>query len=489
MIIKNFQDIKSLFLDNRTAKQTILKNTFWLTVSEAVNRLFKLVLIIGIARTVGVADYGRFTFSLAFVSLFTIFSDFGLSAITTREFSQTRNKENDKEYSAIISLKLLLSVGALAIMIAGSFFLFHDPAIKTIILILAFYIIANDFSESIYAFFRSRQQMQYESWSKILQGFVTLAAGIFVILKSPSVVNLSYVYLAASLVSLVYILSSFHSKIYKLRFSWDRQTWQKFLVMSWPLALLGIFSVIYTQADSVIMGGFGQIIQTGWYNAAAKIIDIIIVPAGLISLCFFPAISRFSKESKKEMQKLWDFQGMLIIMLITPIIAGGVALASKIVLFFYHADYQPSILAFQILLFSVAPAYFYNVFFRLFIISSRQKLFSMVVAFVALAGLALNIFIIPRFSLYGAATVDVATNMAIFLILAILTKKYTSIAPFSPDLLKTLTISAIATAAMLSVILNPIINSYNIFYVICIGAAAYIFIVFGVVKIFKVKII
>jgi O-antigen/teichoic acid export membrane protein len=87
MKIRNFTDVKAVLFDNRTIKQTIFKNTFWLTVAEGVSRLLTLILIIYVARILRATEYGKFTFAIVFVYLLSIFSDLGLSSITTRELS------------------------------------------------------------------------------------------------------------------------------------------------------------------------------------------------------------------------------------------------------------------------------------------------------------------------------------------------------------------------------------------------------------------
>jgi len=78
-------------LHNLGEKQTIAKNTFWLGVAEGITRFLKLFLIIYVARILGATEYGKFTFALAFVSLFAIFSDFGISTITTREIARDKD--------------------------------------------------------------------------------------------------------------------------------------------------------------------------------------------------------------------------------------------------------------------------------------------------------------------------------------------------------------------------------------------------------------
>lgn len=120
MKIRSISEIKTLFFENIGVKQTILKNTFWLAVASGVSKFLKLILFIYVARILGATEYGKFTFALAFVTLFVVFSDFGLSSIVTRELS--REKEKEKEFSAILSLKFILGFGTFGLIFIASFF-------------------------------------------------------------------------------------------------------------------------------------------------------------------------------------------------------------------------------------------------------------------------------------------------------------------------------------------------------------------------------
>ncbi|MGZ5501490.1 MAG: oligosaccharide flippase family protein, partial [Nitrososphaeraceae archaeon] len=147
-------NIKSLLLDNNTIKQTIFKNTVWLGIAEGVSRVLRLILMIYVARILGATEYGKFTFALAFVSIFFIFHDFGLPLIVTREFSG--EKEREKELYSVLSLKIVLSVGVSIFILICSFFVTADHVIQEIIYILALFSLISGFLTIIYAFFQAR---------------------------------------------------------------------------------------------------------------------------------------------------------------------------------------------------------------------------------------------------------------------------------------------------------------------------------------------
>jgi len=305
MMADNFLKIKALFFNNLGLKQTILKNTFWLAVGKGVSTLLKIFLVIYIAKILGPTEFGKFTFALAFIGLFVIFSDLGISKILTREFA--RDKEKERDFPAIVSLKLILTIATLGLIFIGSFFVTLDPEIRKIIWILALYTLINRFLETVYSFFRARQKMEHQAWAEILQAALLTGFGFFVLFTLASVQYLSLSYLLAAFISLTIILVFFHFKVFPLRFSFNKSIWKVYLAMSWPMALVGVFGAIYVNIDSTMMGYFGQITQAGWYNAAHKITGVAVLPMILISQSFFPALSRLVTESKGKLQSAWNY--------------------------------------------------------------------------------------------------------------------------------------------------------------------------------------
>jgi len=476
MNIRTFADIKSFFLDNKTLKQTIFKNTFWLSVAEGVTRFLKLILIIYVARILGATEYGKFNFALASVSLFATFFDLGLSQITTRELS--RDKESEKEFSSLLSLKILLSLGTLILIFIGSFFITSDPIIRKLIWILGLDAIIGGFGWIISAFFQARQKMEYQAMTKILEAILITAVGFFVIFYFPSVINLSYSYLFAGFTALIFILIFFHFKVSPLKISWQKSTWQRFLSLSWPLALIGIFGGICGQADSVMMGHLGQITQTGWYNAAYKIIGIILIPAALIPQSFFPALSLAFKESKEKLQRICNYFMDSMIFLAVPIVVGGVALAPRIIDSIYGPSYFPSILAFQILILVAGISFIAAPFGQILIVANQQKKLCWITLTGAITNVILNLILIPKHSLYGAAATSVFTSVLIFFLLFRFTSKLTSIKPFNLKSRFSFFGAVLASILMDFVITQPKIYHFNIFLSVLIGTVVYFSILF-----------
>jgi len=185
--------------------------------------------------------------------------------------------------------------------------------------------------------------------------------------------NFGYSYLFSVLASLAFILILFHFKIFPISISWQKSIWKKFLEMSWPLALASLFTTIYIYIDSVMMGHWGQIIETGWYNAAYRIITTATFPMGIIATSFYPVLSKFFKESKTELQKTWNYQMKLMIILAFPLVMGGLIFAPQIINFIYGQGFSPSILAFRILILMAGLIYLSSPFIQILMAANQQK--------------------------------------------------------------------------------------------------------------------
>src|SRR3989344_9593781 len=103
--------IQSSLFENRTSRQTIAKNAFWLGVGQLGSRLLRASIIIYAARVLGAAEYGLFSYALGLAGFFTVFADIGIGQIMTRE--SAKNPESRSYYfSTAFWIKLVMLIFA-----------------------------------------------------------------------------------------------------------------------------------------------------------------------------------------------------------------------------------------------------------------------------------------------------------------------------------------------------------------------------------------
>ncbi|MDD2731856.1 MAG: flippase [Candidatus Pacebacteria bacterium] len=470
-------NLRSLFFENKTIKQTLLKNSFWIGISGGICKALRALLVIYIARALGPTDYGKFAFALAFVSLFVSFFDMGLSNIITREFA--KKERHPKDFYSLFWLKIILGIAGVMLILMFSFLAGSSPEIKIVIWVLALVTFLNQVPELFYAFFRSREKMEYESLINLFQA-VLLVLVIYFLAHSDffNLLNISISYFIAGLIPLIMLFVFFSYKFFPLKFVFDFKTAKDFLRMSFPLALTSVSAMIFGYIDSTILGISNQVAETGYYNAALRIINIIILPAGIITLSFYPLLSRFYREDKRKFQRVFDVEMSWMVILAVPILIGGLVLAPQVINFVYGPSYNPSTFAFQILLIMVFIFYIQNTFSQLLIVINQEwKTFWM--AFIgALANIVLNIFLIFRFSFYGAALASLITYIIMLILSLIFVKKSDSVEILSKDTFLAVLGSVLAGFVMYFVIAYPKVYYANILISVLLGSLVYFFALF-----------
>ena len=221
-----------------------------------------------------------------------------------------------------------------------------------------------------------------------------------------------------------------------------------------------------------MLGLLGQVTETGWYNAAFKVIGVSTIPASLIGLSFFPALSSALSDPQK-LQRIWNYQMKAMIFLVVPIVVGGITLAPRIISFIYGADFSPSILAFQILLVSVGLMILYSPLAQALLIFNQQKKTLWIAPVGAGVNVLLNLILIPTYSLYGAAISTVFTYAVIFFLVFLYAVKLTPIKILNYSFVLAFVGALTSSFAMYLFISQPPISSVPVYAVVCFGAIIY----------------
>ena len=277
---------------------------------------------------------------------------------------------------------------------------------------------------------------------------------------------------------MIFILfSKRFGRILKLQI--DIKEWQRVFSLSWPLALSGIFALIYTYTDTVMLGFWKVFEQIGYYNAAQKIIALAIFPAALIITAFLPAFSRYSETDKQKTQTIFHYQNLVLLALAFPIVCGGYILANGLILHFYGANYLPAVLALKILLLMAGISYLSASLGDALFVFNQQKKSFWAYLIGALLNVPLNVLLIPKYGFYGAAIATVITAFITFLVLVYLVKRNTSLKLINWFFIKYFLIILLATALMSLVLVFGAKYNFNVVLKVLGGGLVYLVIIGG----------
>ncbi len=266
--------VKSFLFENKSDKQTIMKNTFWLMLAEGVSKWGIFFITVLIARMLWPEQFWVMNFVMSFVAMFIVITDFWLTTLMVREVSRDHSKVND--YLVNLSfLKIVLWIITFWIVWIVSQFIWKDDLYITLILIYCWYSIVFNFGEFVRAIFRPSEMMQYEALLKIINWVLMLVIVLYALFTYGDLVSIMYAYLISGvlslIVSLVYVGRKFEIGKIKL----DKELIKNNLKSWWYMMWWLLFVWIISNTDKLILWFYWFDHELWIYSAANRLMWLV----------------------------------------------------------------------------------------------------------------------------------------------------------------------------------------------------------------------
>lgn len=451
----------------------IAKNTAVLLISNVSGKVLGFFYVMYAARYLQASGFGVLSFALAFTGLFGVLADAGLIQLSIRELARDR-PATLKYLKNIITIKSFLSIITFGLMILTINLLGYPQQTIKVVFFIGLYTIINSFVDTFYSIFQAFEKMEYDSISQIIKNVLLFCGIMFIIHAGYGIIEISVVYLASAIISILFCYYILNRKILAPDNRWaplhleiDLPFWKSTLKKSLPFGLSSIFVMIYFWIDSVMLSFLKGDEVVGWYNAAYRsVLFLLIIPSSIVS-AIFPVASKFFKSSRNDLILLYEKIFKYLILLALPTGVGITFLADRIILLIFEASYEPSIIALQILVWAGVFLSITTLFGTILASIDKQYLGMWTVGICALFNVILNIILIPRFSYTGASVVTVITEIIGFTLQFYFISKYLHHARF----LKLIIMPVIGCAIMLTGLF--LLKELNIFLLIFIAITIY----------------
>ncbi len=380
----------------------IAKNTVFLSVANIAGRLIGFFYFLLLARFLGVATFGVYNFTIAFVYNFIPAADFGLERLVLRDIS--RKPEKTSFYLArLLPLRLFLSLGAYLLVILLALVLKQPLRQISYLAIFGLFIFPYSFTYLLTSFLNAKEKMKYMAMAVVCGQLAVFAIGItFVLLKLPLSIIFLAGFLASSIVALVFLLKA---KSWELPLGWviDKKFFLKALSQSWAFAVLLILAVFYLRISLILVGLIKGDYYTGLYGSAFKFIEAMILIPQSLALALFPLSARLFLKDKKRLEKVYQKALLVLFLFSLPFVAVLGWLSTLIIKLAYGQAYLSAAPVLSLLGASLI-LFFLNALPGNIIQNSPQfKKFLPWAALNFIITLVLCLILIPRYSIVGAA--------------------------------------------------------------------------------------
>jgi O-antigen/teichoic acid export membrane protein len=367
-----------------------------------------------LARNLTVKEYGLFYAVYTFVLFFYLFKDLGFGTATIKYISEFNvNKENNLIKSIIsytLTIQLISSgivVGAFLILsnVLANYY-FKDPFAAIILQFLSIMLILNVFDDLLKKCFQGFQEMFYFSIMEFVKNLLTLSLILVFFYYNFGLFSPIYAFVLVGPLMFVIFLPFFLKKFnfFKYKNKYSKSLLKKLTYFAIPSVLTLVGAKFIGYIDVLLLTYFKSLAEVGVYSVVLPTAILCLYLGRSIALVMLPMVSELW--TKKEYDKVSLGIRLLqkyVFLIIIPLVFTLIAFSELFLRISFGVEYIQGTLALQILLVGVIFYTLARINNNVISGTGNPKIVTKVITYSALINLGINLILIPKYGINGAA--------------------------------------------------------------------------------------
>lgn len=360
-----------------------------------------------LARTLGTSDFGVLEFANSLLAWFLLLADGGLELWATREAARTASVP--ALVARVVPLRFLLATASFVLLFLCLPALPGDEKLKIVMALFGLSLFAQ--AASLKWLFLGREQMGRIA-AVLVAGQLGFALAVLAFIRKPEdllwVPVLKFAADAGAALGFARLYRQEHGTLLlRYTFSGARLALGPAITMGATQAM-GLLNFNF---DTLLIGFLLGFTQVGLYNAAYKPVTMLLALPLTYFTGLFPALARAWHEGPDALKRLAARSLHLCALFAMPCGVGGTLLAPEIVALLFGEPYRESALPFSILVWSAVLVVLRGTYRHGLNAAGHQSLDLRSAVISSLLNAGLNILLVPRYGLVGAACATVAADV------------------------------------------------------------------------------
>ncbi|MGZ4881915.1 MAG: flippase [Halobacteriota archaeon] len=390
-----------------------MKNTGLLFSGDAISALISFVITVYIARLLPVDEFGSYITIISFVTLFGIFTDFGINTVIIREGAKNPEDTHNLMFSSM-GLKFLMSVGSMLAAIVFGLVAPYSLEVKVLIVVESITLVMGGIGSMFSAVFNIYQDMKYISAIRIVERLTFAFTAFIALILGFGVPGVIFATIIAAAVSLALnFIQSRHLHFYKLNF----RPILNYAILGpavW-FGIAGLLGTVWQRIDTLMISLMLNMEQVGLYTPAVNYVGIGDMAVVALVAAFFPILSKTVHErgiSKKELSRYMGYFSIAAIVVTLATFAFG----GPLMIFVFGPKFAQSIEYINVLIVGFAINLIAIPTAILLDVTNNQKVHVLNASYMAGANIGLNLVLIPLIGALGAAyATTISKSLGVFL--------------------------------------------------------------------------
>ncbi len=396
-------------------------NTSWL-VGEKLARLL-LTFFVGIllVRYLGPEQFGIFSYSLSFVSLFAALSILGIEKIVVKELVEFPEKENEIMGSAFF-LRIIGTIAAFIFIFIGILITGDSGITLTLMIIMSSIILFRSFQVIDY-YYQAKVKSKYSVYAQFFSLLIGSLVKLMLILIKADLIFFAITILIENIVMALILLYTYKSqKLTIMHWKASKLISIKIIKESWPLIISGLAIIVYLKIDQIMLKQMLGEKEVGFYAAAVQLCEAWYFLPTVITGSLFPAILNAKKVSQElyinRFQKLIDLLAFSSIAIAIPVFF----FSDFIIRLLYGNEFAASASVLAIYIWAGVPTFLSSATGQYLVAENLTKLTIVKNIPGVILNVLLNLILIPKYGIIGSAFATLISYSSTVVVLGFIKK-------------------------------------------------------------------
>ena len=384
-------------------------NTSWMFAEQILRMVAGLLVGIWVARYLGPKQFGVFSYAIAFASLFSSIAKLGLDGIVVRDLVK-EPELRDVYLGTAFWLKLMGALLMLGVVTITMQLTSSDPLTNLYILIIASGAVFQSF-EVVDFYFQSKVLSKFVSICKMTQLLISSLLKLYFIFTGAELIYFVLITLVDQVtLSLSLYIAYRFQKLGSFYEHFNKEIAKQLLKDSWPLIFTGLVIIIYMRIDQIMIKEMLGEREVGLFSAAVRLSEVWYFIPVIISSSLFPSIVNAKKIS--EELYLGRLQHLYAVMIWVAIIIALLLtfVSNWVVTLLFGEAYREAGQVLAIHIWAGVFVFIGVASSKWFLSEGLQRYLTINTVAGAILNIVLNLFLIPRYGIYGSAIATVISQ-------------------------------------------------------------------------------
>ncbi|MBI3932431.1 MAG: flippase [Acidobacteria bacterium] len=374
------------------------------------------------ARILGPVSFGEYGAAFAFVGLFRILPDFGMSYASTLAVSRERSLAR-AFFGNLLGFQAVLSALTLGLCLGIGRALF-DGVTWTAVVVLSADLLLKSLQSTLRWLLKAFEHFGAESLTLVLERGLILALGTGVLLLGYGVAGFVLVFALVRAVDTVGLYAWIHRRVVPLRPSYRGALWWELFRKGLPFAYAGAMITLFFQVDAVMLEQMRGAKEVGWYAAPVRVLEGLTLVPRILGYALIPTMAALHVTAPGRVTELYRRGSKYLLLVGLPVAAFGALASDRFIPFLFGEEYGPSVPAARLLLPAAAFMFLSNLGETTLACVGRWGTIVVVSTLSLLLNVTLNLLWIPTHGCVGAAAATLATEATYFVLTAVTLRTY-----------------------------------------------------------------